>query len=209
MFFSYRLHNIWKKDNSLGGPFILFDTGTREKVPNTFFFFLPVSVPKIKLMSPFFVCFFVWVQIKNFSLIWRRHHYRWRAANFDLYSALMAIEHWAWGFFGVSHLWQGASIYNGRLRGPVTLAPVAERLAVELSPSLFTTLLSRFEHPTIRMLDKCSDRLCHHRGPMLWVYGLWAGCDLYRQKIKILKYEVSPFQFQFTLKSETFNVLIV
>ena len=87
-------------------------------------------------MPPFFVCLFVWVQIKNFSLIWRRHHYRCRAANFDLYSALMAIEHWAWGFFGVSHLWQGAFIYNGRLRGHVTLAPVAERLAVELSPSL-------------------------------------------------------------------------
>ena len=29
-----------------------------------------------------------------FSLIWRRHQYRWRATNFDLYSALMAIEQW-------------------------------------------------------------------------------------------------------------------
>ena len=31
---------------------------------------------------------------KFFSLIWRRHHYRQRAANFDLCSALMAIQEW-------------------------------------------------------------------------------------------------------------------
>ena len=30
----------------------------------------------------------------EFLLIWRRHHYRWRAANFDLCSALMAIKQW-------------------------------------------------------------------------------------------------------------------
>ena len=52
-------------------------------------------------------------------------------ANFALCSALMAIEQW--GFFSVPCLlWQGASVYNGHLRGPVTLAPIAERLAVEL-----------------------------------------------------------------------------
>ena len=76
------------------------------------------------------VCLFVWSfssHSRIFSLIWRRHHCRWRAANFDLCSALMAIEQW--GFFSVPHLlWQGVSVYNG---GPVTLAPIAERLAVE------------------------------------------------------------------------------
>ena len=61
--------------------------------------------------------FLVWlglfVPLENFSLIWRRHHCRWRAANFDLCSALMAIEQW-W-FFSVPHLlWHGASVYNGR-----------------------------------------------------------------------------------------------
>ena len=36
---------------------------------------------------------FVWdFSSHNFSLIWRRHHYRRRAANSDLCSALMAIE---------------------------------------------------------------------------------------------------------------------
>ena len=59
------------------------------------------------------------VPLENYSHIWRRHHCRWRAANFDLCSALMAIEQW--GFFSVPHLlWHGASIYDGHLRGPVT-----------------------------------------------------------------------------------------
>ena len=56
-------------------------------------------------------------------------HYRWRSANFDLCSALVAIGHS--GFFSVPHLlWHGASVYNGHLRGPLTLTPFAERLAV-------------------------------------------------------------------------------
>ena len=37
--------------------------------------------------------FFI-VPLENFSLIWRWHHYWWRVENFDLCSALMAIEHW-------------------------------------------------------------------------------------------------------------------
>ena len=42
-----------------------------------------------------------------------------RAANFDLCSALMAIEQW--GFFSMPHLlWHGASVYNGHLLRPVT-----------------------------------------------------------------------------------------
>ena len=59
-------------------------------------------------------------------------------ANFDLCSVLMAIE--PWGFFSVPHLlWHGASVYDGHLRGPVTLAPISERLAVQLSLPVFTT----------------------------------------------------------------------
>ena len=45
-----------------------------------------------------------------------------------------------WGFFSVPHLmWHRASVYNGHLRGPVTLAPIAERLVVELSLRVFMT----------------------------------------------------------------------
>ena len=75
----------------------------------------------------FFVCLFVCIgffaPLENFSLICRRHHWRLRAANFDRYSALMAIEQW--GFFSVPNLlWQGAYVYNGHLRGPVKLTPM-------------------------------------------------------------------------------------
>ena len=88
-----------------------------------------------------FVCLGFIVPVENLSTIWRRHHYRWRAANFDLCSALMAIEQW--GFFSVPHLlWHGVSVYNGHLQGPVTLTPIVERLVVEMSLYLFLLLRS-------------------------------------------------------------------
>ena len=65
-------------------------------------------------------CLGFFVSLENFSLIWRCYHCRRSAANFDLCSALMAIEQW--GFLSVPHLlWYGASVYNGHLRRPVTL----------------------------------------------------------------------------------------
>ena len=40
-----------------------------------------------------FVCFLEFiVPLENFSLIWRRHHCRWRAANFDLCSNLWPLS---------------------------------------------------------------------------------------------------------------------
>ena len=87
-----------------------------------------------------FVCLFVClgfiVPLENVSLIWRRHHYRWIVANFDLCSALMAID--LWEFFSVPHL-LFISVYNGHLRGPVTLTSITERLEVELSLPVCTT----------------------------------------------------------------------
>ena len=84
-----------------------------------------------------FVLLWFFVPLENFSLIWKRHHYR-RSAMFDLCSALMAIEQW--GFFRVPPLlWHGASVCNGHLRGLVTNTPIAKRLAVQLSPPVFTT----------------------------------------------------------------------
>ena len=88
-----------------------------------------------------FVCLEFFVPFENFSLIWRRHHCRRRAANFDLCSALLVrlgIEQWE--FFSVPHLLRhGASVCYGHLRGPVTLTPNAERLAVELSLPVLKT----------------------------------------------------------------------
>ena len=79
------------------------------------------------------------VRLEKFSIIWRRHHIAGEGLqNLDLCSALMAIEQW--GFFNVPHLLcHGACIYNCQIQGHVTLTPIAERLAVELSLPVFTT----------------------------------------------------------------------
>ena len=80
--------------------------------------------------------------VPHFSLIWRRHHCQWRATNFDLCSALIAIEQR--GFFSVPYLlWHGVSAKSGQLRGPVTITPNAERLAVDLSLPVSTTYVCR------------------------------------------------------------------
>ena len=95
----------------------------------------------------------------------KNHHYRWRAANFDRCSALMAIEQY--GFFSVPHvLWHGSSVYYGHLRGPVTLTPITKRLAVDQSLPVLRLCLSRlgFKHPTFRLLCERSNQLRKRRG---------------------------------------------
>ena len=58
-----------------------------------------------------FVCFF-FSPLKYFLLIWRHHHCGWKAANFDLCSAFIAIEQG--GFFSVPHLlWHCDTGHNG------------------------------------------------------------------------------------------------
>ena len=44
-------------------------------------------------------------------------------------------------------LYHGASVYNGHLRGPVTLTPIAERLAVEPSLPAFKTVAAGIRTP--------------------------------------------------------------
>ena len=72
------------------------------------------------------VCLGFIVPLEIFSLMWKRHHYRWRDENFDLCTALMTIEQW--GFFSVPHLLRhGTSVYYGHFRGPVTLTPLSTK----------------------------------------------------------------------------------
>ena len=124
----------------------------------------------IWLFVSLFVCLGFIVLFENFTLIWRRPHYRWKVANFDLSSALIAIEQL--GFLNsVPHLlWHGASVYNGHLRGPVTLIPVAERLVVDLSLKIcfYDLGLSRlgFEN---RIRGQRSDPLRHRRLNMIHI----------------------------------------
>ena len=57
-----------------------------------------------------------------------------------------------------------ATVHNGHRPGPVTLAPISERLAVELSLPVFTELdLSRlgFEHPTFSFRGQRANLLRH------------------------------------------------
>ena len=118
-----------------------------------------------------FVCLKFIVRLGNFSLTWRRDHPRRRAANFDLCSALMAMEQW--GFFSVSHLlWHGASVYNGHLRGPVRLTSIAERYSGAVTTCFYRFYdldLSRlgFEHPKFRLRGQRFNPLRHRRGQIM------------------------------------------
>ena len=48
------------------------------------------------------------------------------------------------GFFSVTHLlWHETSVYNGHLRGPVTLTPIAKCLVMKMSLPVFTTKVCR------------------------------------------------------------------
>ena len=119
------------------------------------------------------ICLFCWfvdlefiVPLENFSLIWRRHHCRWRAANFDLCSVFMVIEKW-W-FFKVPHLlWHGPSVYNLHLRGPVTLAPNLWRAfgsgAVTTCFNDIGLSLLGLKHPNFRLWGDRSYPLRHRR----------------------------------------------
>ena len=133
---------------------------------------LSSSTKNPTLIDCLFVCLWLIVPLKNFSLIWRRHHYRWKAENFDLCQVIIAIKQW--GFFNVSHLlWHGASVYNGHLREPVTLTPIAERLAVECTWSLPVFydlgLSAGIRTPTFPLAVQRSNPLRHRRG----VFDIW------------------------------------
>ena len=90
-----------------------------------------------------FVSFGVFVPLEIFSLIWRHRPYRWRAANFDLYSAFLASlrTHDTHTYF-----WAFGS-------GAVTTY-------------FYDLALSRliFEYPTFFLLGERSNRLYHRRG---------------------------------------------
>ena len=78
----------------------------------------------------FFVCLFVCLFVRGFSSHSRIFHSFGDVTItdkelqiFDLCPALMAIEQW--GIFNVPRLlWHGPTLYNGHLRGAVTLTPI-------------------------------------------------------------------------------------
>ena len=112
----------------------------------------------VTYLSNYLICLGFYFPLENFSLIWRSHHYRRRATNPDIYSKFMAIEEW--GFFNVPCLlWHGPALYDGHLRGPMTLKPVAELSQPVLRtyrsiltgdrPYYVITILRKFNIPAI------------------------------------------------------------
>ena len=100
-------------------------------------------------------CLGVFVPFENFSLIWRRHHYRWTAANLELYSALMVIKQW---FFLACHTFCDTE-------HPLIMVISEDPWHWHLLPSVTSCFidlgLSRlgFKHPTFRMRNKT---ICAH-----------------------------------------------
>ena len=69
-------------------------------------------------------CLFLFVSPENFSLIWKRHHCRWGARHLWPLSSEDPLT---------CHTYCDPILYYDLLRGPVTLTPIAERLAEGLS----------------------------------------------------------------------------
>ena len=126
----------------------------------------------------------LFVSLENFSLVWRSP-LRVKGYQCDLCSALMAIEHL--GFLSVSHLlWHWTSVYDGNIRGPVTLASIAERFSSEAITTCFNDLGQLrlgCKHPIIRLRGHRFNPLCHccgrrkrGRGLKLWIIMLTCHC---------------------------------
>ena len=100
------------------------------------------------------ICLFgVFVTLQNNSLIWTRHLCRWMSANFDLYSALMAIDQW--GFFSVSHLlWYGVR-YRLNWSSPRThdTNTYCRAIGNGAVTTCFYVLGLSSEHPTLNLPD--------------------------------------------------------
>ena len=101
---------------------------------------------------------FLWVKdITWYRLLFKRYLARKIVAIYTLYERtgghflcwefsffvwlfVWGYGHWAMRVLSLPHLlWHGASVYNGHLRGTMTLTTIAERLAVEMSLPVFTT----------------------------------------------------------------------
>lgn len=105
-----------------------------------------------------FVCLGIIVPFDNFSLIWRCHHYRWKAGTFELCSTFIAIEQW--GFCRVPHLpWHGVSaiIWLKYCRYILNHYPIIYSHAYSSSKSSETVLRSK----GVVILDTEQDFMSH------------------------------------------------
>ena len=120
-----------------------------------------------------------------FSLIWRRHHCRWRAANFDLCSALMAIEQW--GFLNVPYpLLHRPTVYYGNLQGHSHLLPSVWKWSCH-------HLFLRLRSVEIGVRDRGSNPDLPHARRTLYLFATAAVRSLYDKmvNIEVLKSSIS------------------
>ena len=131
----------WRQDISMISPPLIVSKRSRPDISKRWFIdrknanCLICCACLYLLKSILCLLFFVlefFISRKIFSLLWRRHHWRWRAENLYLCSALMAIEQWR--FFSVPHL-----LCNGNPIIMVISEDPWQSLAVELSQSVLTT----------------------------------------------------------------------
>ena len=105
-------------------------------------------------------CLFVWFFLSHSRI------FRWYGDVTNTGEGLQILTYaWpSWSlsrFFSVPRLlWHKTSVHNGNLRGPVTLTPIAERLAVDPSLHVFTTFVC--------CLVKPSTKTC-----TLWLSSYW------------------------------------
>ena len=124
--------------------------------------FIRIKLPNFKnfyeLMKDLIIRLVFFVPLENFSLIWSRHHYWWRALNFDLCSAIMAIEQW--GLFSVPHLlWhRGIRLWwsSPRTRDIHTYCRAFGSESVTTSFNNLGMSRLEFKHPTFCMGCKIS-----------------------------------------------------
>ena len=143
-----------------------------------------------------FVCLFVWlfwffVLLQNFSLIWRRHHDWWRAANSGLWSAPMAIEQR--GFFNVLLLlWHGHPFITVISEDPwhTHLLPRVWHRSCHYLFYMYDLGLSLgFEHSTIRLRGERSNPLSYCK---FWIN--WVGVKTQFTMCHIVNFEFTPTQ---------------
>ena len=90
---------------------------------------------------------FIWTMLIDFLCILRRcePNFVLKICYTQIYVSHLQINIDAdlfmqWVFFNVPHLlWQGTPVHDGKLRGPVLLTHILERLAVDLSLPLLKT----------------------------------------------------------------------
>ena len=147
-------------------PTILIAHASQTQI---FFKYPPMPV-RDRYQSIIFVCLVFIVPLENLSLIWRRHNYRRRTANFDLCSTLWSLSSegyllWVclWLFMKLDDYHPFIIVISEDPWHSHLLPSVWKRSCLYLFYDLGLTQLG-FEHPTCRLRGQRSNPLRHRRG---------------------------------------------